>query len=149
MLMTYRFDEPFATSVGELYAVKSDHRNGSKQKSRWEVSPQEEVAVFERACKASWSSSSGEQAWGLHLIAGKPSALGSASSDPSSKERLWLAKFVRNALPVFWHGYPARYRRKKQDCPPVSVLQDWWSRGYIQKHEILKIRSCRPCSLSD
>jgi hypothetical protein len=154
--MPYRFDNPVTTSVGQSYVVKSDHRDGSKKKSQWIIAPQEEVNTFEGAYSLSWTSTSGQQAWGLHLVDGRPTILGTAPTKlgtthrgPSRTERLWLAKFVRNATPVFWHGYPANYRHKSQDRPPVSVLQAWHDCGYISKREISRIRGSKPCSLSD
>jgi hypothetical protein len=147
--MPYRFDDPFPTLVGQSYALKSDHRDGSKKKSQWFITTQEEVNAFEGAYSMSWVSASGEPAWGLHLVDGKPTMLGTGYKDPSCPERLWLAKFIRNVLPVFWHGYPATYRRRNQDRPPVSVLRDWCNHGHIGKHEIAKIRGGKRCSLSD
>lgn len=120
--MRYRVDQPFTTSVGESYAIKNDHRNGSRSKSQWITTLEEEVAAFEDAYGSNWISRSGKHAWGLHFVDGKPHILGIASANSSRRERLRLAKFVRNMAPSFWHGYPANYRRKPQDRPPVVVL---------------------------
>lgn len=147
--MSYLLDRSFPTSVGEAYAIKSDHRNHSKRKSQWTVPPEQEVTTFEGAYSSSWFSRSGEQAWGLHDVNGKPHALGITAGGLPRKERLWLAKFVRNAMPLFWHGYPANYRFNSQDRPPDYVLRDWHRHGYIRKHEISRIRRGRACSLSD
>ena len=64
-----------------------------------------------------------------------------------SRESLFFGKFVDGSAIAIWHGYPADYRRRTQDRPPISVLQVRVMRGLVQKHHVAKIPGGMQCSL--
>jgi hypothetical protein len=145
---------PIATDCGIYYLLKADHRTGGNQhKSQWTISRTAEIGVFDASVTAGWRD--GASAWGLHLVAGSPTALGTSTRS----EELRIAKFVgpRN-VPIgnpaernpgsAWHGYPADYRQNAHDRPTMAVLTQWLVVGHLAKHEIRRIRGGQPCSLS-
>ncbi|MCG3771480.1 MAG: hypothetical protein JW384_02666 [Nitrosomonadaceae bacterium] len=128
--------------TGFTYQIHPDHRNGTPGKSQWIIPATDEVKSFEQAVALGCIDF--KSGWGLHCPNGIPESLGRTTTQHEVK----IAKFVENLMPVFWHGYPADYRRKPQDRCPVSVLQTWHTVGYIEKYEIARVRSGKRCSLS-
>lgn len=147
--MPIDLDRVFATSNGELYFIKSDHRNSSPEKSQWIIERDDEIAIFEYTCIAKWLSTTQRNAWGLHFQEDKPQILGSSAAIEPLKQNLWIAKFMRSLEPLCWHGYPANYRIKQQDRPEIGILQDWYSKGHIKKQDIARIRCGKKSNLSD
>jgi hypothetical protein len=138
-----QYDVAFPTKVGTNYLFKSDHRNGGNgKKSQWTITPPEELNCFETAHAAQWLE--GSEGWGLHLNGTTPLVIGTAVGGAVLK----LAKFVDNAQPQSWHGYPADYRTKAQDRPSTRILLLWVAASHIQKHEAIRIRTQKKCSLS-
>ncbi len=137
------------TVVGEPYALRSDHRDGHSKKSQWLISQDEEVAAFEHAHNIKALATSEGPAWGLHLANDRPSILGCSAAENPPRRELFLAKFVCKRRPTPWHGYPADYRSNVADRPDADILKGWYSRGYIQKHEVAKVRQGKRCSLSN
>lgn len=118
------------------------HRGRTGRHSVWTVPVSTEVACFVRACRESWGVSCSEL-WGHNRTDGRLEPLGLNGHG----ECLWFGKFVQAAHTIPWHGYPADYRRKAQDRPPVSVLQQWRDLGILAKHQVAKVMSGRPCKL--
>ena len=146
--MALTVDTITATAVGQDYVIKADHRDGTHDKAQWKISMDEEVDTFERGFGSEWFSSKKSWAWSLYLNTQRPNPLGVSKRSEPPIQRLWIAKFVKNASPAFWHGYPADYRRRTQDRPDIDVLEDWRRQGFIGKREIAKIRSGLKCNLS-
>ena len=61
-------------------------------------------------------------------------------------ELLIFGKFVDGSASATWHGYPADYRRRPQDRPPIPVLQDWVTQGILEKHHVAKVSGGMRCS---
>jgi hypothetical protein len=130
------------TASGDLYISSPAHRGRpSPSKSSWILSLPEEVRCFEQASTNGWAS--GRHRWGNWLTAGKLTPLGMNHWS----EELHIARFVDGGPNTPWHGFPADYRRNKQDRPPVHVLAAWRDAGIIEKHVIAKIRMGKRCSL--
>jgi hypothetical protein len=140
---TINFDVPFATSLHTNYLYKSDHRNGGNPlKSQWVIDLAAELSCFEGAHSAGWIDDT--VAWGLRIIGGVPSVVGTSIRGVPLK----LAKFVETKQPQYWHGYPADYRQNAQDRPSVEILLKWVTLAYIGKHEAVRVRTQKRCSLS-
>jgi hypothetical protein len=137
-------DTALSTSiVGVRYIIKADHRNGGNgRKSQWVIAEPAEVQCFERSHKSNWTTTNA--AWGLHLPGSSPQVLGRSVTGTDLK----IARFLPAANGKTWHGFPADYRRKKQDRPAVTVLLLWLKAGFIRKHDISRVRSGKPCNLS-
>ncbi len=134
-------DTPVLLQPGVYYVAKRYHRNRHREKSQWKITVHLEVTSFYRSYCSDWHDN--VIAWGLNMPANAPAILG------LSVERLpvLVAKF-RNSGP-YWSGYPVDYQKTPEDRPSPAVLRAWWQAGIIQKHEISRVRSGRPCSLSD
>jgi len=133
-------DTPVAVN-GVAYTPLSKHRGvATESVSVWTVEVCDEVECFLTAFRAGWVL--GDKAWGLRQLAlGRLQVLGVNGFN----ERLVLAKFVGGDSG--WHGYPADYRRRVQDRPPMGLLRTWYTSGILRKHQISKISSGKPCNL--
>jgi hypothetical protein len=136
-------DSEIRSPDGHRYVVKLDHRSlPSEHKSAWLISVEEEVACFDKALASGWTVRA--IGWGLHLAGQKSLVLGE-----NHVRKLKIGKFVSNPPNILWHGYPADYRSKLQDRPPIAVLSSWRDAGIIKKHEMTRVRRGKPCCLSD
>jgi len=135
---------PLATSiVGVRYIIKADHRNGGNgRKSQWVIPEPAELQCFERSHRAKWTNNN--TAWGLHPAVPPLQVLGRSVQGVD----LRIARFLAAANGTTWHGFPADYRRKRQDRPAITILLLWFRAGYIRKHDISRVRSGKRCSLS-
>lgn len=136
------------TNAGCTYVSKGYHRNAAPEKAQWlpQITVTTEIAIFVAAYNA--HNAPQRSVWGYHQPNGLISPLGVSPSNMLPQVELFLAKFNEQLAPPLWSGYPADYRRKPQDRPPATVLQLWHRNGLIAKHEISRIRSGKPCSLS-
>ncbi len=141
--MPYEIDKnidlkPTTTSI---YYVSSSHRRVQRNKSRWTVTVDQEVECFISSQLNSWIED--VFSWGLIPNGNGLLVLGQNSQN----EELKIAKFVAKNNDGFWHGYPADYCKNVQDRPGMSILSDWRTNGYIEKHHIIKIRQGKECNL--
>lgn len=135
-------DAELLTPRGRRYILKADHRGRpTKHKSVWRISVQDEVACFDHAFDSDWVQAL--TGWGLHLVESIPAILGE-----NLLYQVKIGKFVSIDAAGPWHGYPADYRERLQDRPPVEVLVRWRDSKIIEKHEISRVRQGKPCSLS-
>ena len=133
---------PFATSTGQFYTPFLRHRGTPDQhRSVWTEPVEGEVACFVEAWEQAWGERDG-LLWGNARDDSGLRPLGLNGH----REELWFAKFVRASSPAPWHGYPADYRRRKQDRPPTRVLVQWREAGIITKHEAARIAGGRRCN---
>ena len=134
---------PTTTAVTQIYISLEKHRgHPGRNRSVWTVSPQTEVACFIKAWQGSWGVNSTEL-WGHRWSGRRLSPVGINEH----REALWFGKFVREPNTLPWHGYPADYRRKPHDRPPVAVLSLWRDLGILAKHQIAKIARGQQCKL--
>jgi len=147
--MLYQSGMAINTRIGQSYIWNMQHRNGNPNKSQWIINHNQEIHVFEYSYGANWISRKQNKkfSWGLNLINEVPSVLGeTAKNCELPLQFVRIAKFVEGTQT--WHGYPANYRCNSQDRPDPKILENWYTRGYIRKDEIKKVRNMKPCSLS-
>jgi hypothetical protein len=126
---------------GAVYTPLSKHRGlATASRSVWIVSVRDEIQCFVMAFRERWVFDT--DGWGLRpLSPGRLQVLGVNGF----KERLALAKFV--GADGSWHGYPADYRRRVQDRPPMHLLRTWRASEILRKHQMAKISSGKQCNL--
>ncbi|MBL7690598.1 MAG: hypothetical protein JNM41_03320 [Flavipsychrobacter sp.] len=141
--MPYDIDAELDLSprIEEVYFISSAHRRRQANKSFWTVSADQEVDCFITSQTNSWVEIS--KAWGLLQNGNSLLILGQNYHN----EPLKIAKFVVKNEQRVWHGYPADFCRNNQDRPGTGILKDWRTRGYIEKHHIVKIRQGKECNL--
>ncbi len=141
--MKYQADDPVPIGNGVTYTPRLAHRGApTKHKTVWTVGLPEEVDCFRRSSEEGWllnSTGSGL----IQLANGRLATLGVNSH----REDLKLARFVSPVPLGTWHGYPADYRRKPQDRPPITILSNWRLAAIIEKHQMAKIRRGQQCRL--
>lgn len=124
------------------YFIHPKHRGSPTRDScTWTISVDDEVAL----CKAALSTarSPGQECWAAEAEGRRLRKVGINVY----RESLIFGKFVDGSAIAIWHGYPADYRRRTQDRPPISVLQVWVMRGLLQKHHVAKISGGMQCNL--
>jgi len=133
-----------------FYIVVAYHRDNSRgKKSKWVINEEEELECFIASQEEMWVDE--HTAWGIkyEFVEEKKTlkiiidAVGVSEHD----EDLHIAKFVDSNENNTWHGYPADYRRKKQDIPPADVLSAWMEAGILKKHQASKIKRGKKCNL--
>ena len=141
--MPYEIDKEIDLTPRTLqkYFVSSAHRRVQKNKSRWTLDINQEVDCFVTSQTNNWIE--GIAAWGMVKNGNALVVIGINPQD----EPLKIAKFVAKNNDGLWHGYPADFCRNPQDRPGVTILQVWRTRGYIEKHHIIKIRQGKECNL--
>jgi hypothetical protein len=129
--------ETTTTQNGVRYIISPEHRaGGNHAKSKWAISPDEEVLCFVDCLKNNWLSS--KNGWGLIANNGRGNFTLLGHS-PTMME-LYLAKFV-DSNP--WHGYPANIRQNIHDRPGNIILMDWYKKELIYKHQVSRIKNGR------
>jgi len=111
-------------------------------KSQWRIPEVDERSTFDQARIRNWLSVT--CGWGLHTPNGVVSVLGVAQDH---NRQLFVAKFIANAAPALWHGYPADHQRNPQDIPGIEVLRDWMISGLLTAAKIRKLTRGQPCNL--
>lgn len=130
------------TDLNCSYIISSAHRNAlPRDKSKWIIGMEEELSCFKNSINNDWNGT--YISWGLRINDNNIEIIG---INPL-REDLKIAKFIDSGKNQIWHGYPADYRRKKQDRPHVNILIKWKDAGIIQKHHIVKIRAGKLCNL--
>lgn len=132
------------------YIVVSYHRDNSlKNKSKWTIDEEEELNCFIQTQENMWIDD--YTAWGIKYEFIEDKKISKTIIDPignsEHNEDLHIAKFVDSNENDTWHGYPADYRRKKQDIPPTNVLSAWMEAGILKKHQASKIKRGKKCNL--
>lgn len=143
-----------------FYTHKEDHRDGTRPKSQWTCTLDEEFTIFKDALNNEWCKleefkykktkykrlcSPNGRAWGLRYENDKFLKLGKLNESGMPIESLSVSVFVEGT-PNSWHGYPANFT-KRQDRPLDHVLKKWKDLDYIRKRDILKIKRGAVCSL--
>ena len=124
------------------YFIHPKHRGSPTDEiCTWTIPLDDEVALFEAALPA--VRSSGQMCWAAEPGGRRLRAVGINGH----KESLFFGKFVDGSSMSVWHGYPADYRRRPHDRPPISVLQVWVMQGLLQKHHVAKISGGKRCNL--
>lgn len=142
------------------YTPKEDHRNGTRPKSQWLCTLDEEFAIFKDALKNEWCRieefkynkkkyqrllSPNGRAWGLKYENDEFVKLGERNESGLPKDQLYVSVFVESD-PCRWHGYPANFI-KTQDRPLDHVLKSWKDLGYVSKKDMLRIKKGAVCTL--
>jgi hypothetical protein len=126
----------------DKYIISSQHRrSGNPNKSIWTITNEEEVACFILSVNSNWTSN--HIGWGIKLIGSVLQVVGRNDANADLK----FAKFVDGTKRKVWHGWPADYRRKKQDIPSTIVLALWKNKNYISKSQVRKIKQQITCNL--
>lgn len=138
--MTYSHDVQ-----GEIYIVVDYHRKASyiANKSQWLVTIDEEMDCFRNTINNNWKEN--ENGWGIRWDAGHRVLVVLGKS--VSQYDLKIAKFTKDVNLNHWHGYPADWQQRTQDRPPIKILNDWRTTGFISKHKMAKIRNGKKCDL--
>lgn len=141
--MALPLDQPINVTDNIYYIIASQHRLMTNQhKSFWIISPEGELDCFQLTISKGWYQNN--RGWGLCLSTeGKLNYLGKNNIS----ELLKIAKFIDSVPNNHWHGYPADYRRKTQDIPPIDILKEWYDEGLLEKHCISKIKAGKVCNL--
>ena len=127
-------------SPGLSYLHNPRHRDGSPSKSQWTINYDQELTCFKKSHTNSWLST--DTGWGLHFNNRKVDHLG-ISCD--RLRRLFIAKFIANSNPSYWHGYPADYQINVRDIPAVEILDAWIANKIFSPAKIRKISKGQPC----
>ena len=124
------------------YFIHPKHRGSPTSEScTWTISINDEVALFEAALPVARSP-------GQICRAAEPGGrrLRTVGINVHRKS-LFFGKFVDGSTISKWHGYPADYRRRTQDRPPICLLKIWVRQGLLQKHHVAKISGGKKCNL--
>jgi hypothetical protein len=126
---------------GLVYVFKTDHRDDSREKSQWRITPDEEIVSFELMREKAWNVA--RQGWSLHLEGERICYLG-VSIDRTRE--LFIAKFLGEPAVSRWHGFPADYQVHVQDIPDGGILLAWVELRYLtvaKMRKILRQQRCR------
>ena len=135
-------DSTIAIQQNVKYYVHPKHRGRpTNDRCTWIISVLEEVALFKRAIPVVCCP--GQIYWAAEAEGRRLRTVGINVN----RESLFFGKFVDGSAISRWHGYPADYRRRTQDRPPIPVLQNWETQGLLKKHHIAKISGGKKCNL--
>ncbi|EHZ7344810.1 MULTISPECIES: hypothetical protein [Vibrio] len=119
------------------YTVNPKHRTQKAKPdcTQWLVTEWVELSLFVEAKNNEWICTK-NCVWSIDGYSDSWTVLGTTGN-----ETAYMAKYVvdNNGL---WHGYPICPARDA-DRPPTSVLDDWKSRGIINKAKQRKINQGR------
>mgnify|MGYP000530715666 CR=1 FL=1 len=128
------------------YIVVSYHRNNSlKDKSLWTIDEELEINCFKESQEKNWVQE--YTSWGVDYESIKEKVIIKPIGNSVHNEELKIGRFIDSGKNNTWHGYPANYRRKKQDIPPTDVLLNWVGLGILKKHQVIKIKQQKKCNL--
>jgi len=132
------------------YIIVSYHRNNSlKDKSVWTIDEQAELNCFKETQEKNWVQES--IGWGMkyEVLKKKESekVIIETIGISEHNEKLKIGRFIDGSKNDTWHGYPANYRRKKQDIPPMEILLNWIDLRVLKKHQASKIKQGKKCNL--
>lgn len=128
------------------YIVVSYHRNNSlKDKSLWTIDEEVEINCFKESQEKIWVQD--YISWGMDYESIKEKVVIKPIGNSEHNEELKIGRFIDSGKNNIWHGYPANYRRKKQDIPPTKVLLNWVGLGILKKHQVTKIKQQKKCNL--
>ncbi len=131
---------------GVRYIHKSDHRDGTNEKSQWIIGRENERLCFEQS-QLFIDEKEGKTRWGLHFEDKQIANLGKSKSESPPVRLLFIGKFVNDKQNDYWHGYPADFEENNQDIPPEEVTGYWREQHYLSKAKISKISGGRKCRL--
>ena len=130
------------TRKGVRYFIQPKHRGSPTSDScTWTIPVDDEVALFEAALPTACCP--GQICWAAEAGGRRLPTVGINVN----RESLFFGKFVDGSAISKWHGYPADYRRRTRDRPPICVLKIWVEQGLIEKHHIAKISGGKKCNL--
>ncbi len=147
--MNLKLDEPNDIQIEGCtlkwkYFIYSKHRgNPTKDNCVWIIGFTEEVNCFKDSVYKRWTIFGGKIGWGIISGSGSLIPIGKNYYD----EKLFFAKFIDRNNVNIWHGYPADYRRKKQDIPSAIFLKKWRYAEIITKSQMRKILGGMKCNL--
>jgi hypothetical protein len=124
----------------EQYAPHPHHRDNNRRKSQWIVPENEEENAFRHAEAEEWLD--GRAGWGFHPPAVQPQQCGWGVV---RTEPLYLAKFVRPANSLVWHGWPAQPDRNAADIPSPAVRLKWLTDRPIPVAKLRKLVKGQVC----
>lgn len=128
-------DKTFAYTHPIQYHALAYHRGEpDEDKCVWTLSQNEEFDCFVAAYARGYIE--GPLGWGYW----RPNAVLVALGRNLFGEAIILAKFKGDRSCENYHGYPADYRRKRQDVPPINLLLDWYRGGALPKYAAARIR---------
>lgn len=140
-----RFNDEFDVNEKDIvtckYFFKSDHRDGTAEKSQWTIDAGKELNCFVLSHKNQWTGV--RVSWGIHIVKNKAIELGRNFNDTPLNVAVFYDSFKKNV----WHGYPADFKRNAKDIPSTNVLVQWREKNYIKKHKISKAQQGKVCSL--
>ncbi len=136
------FVTTYHIAPGVIYCIHPHHRNGTRRKSQWDISEDQERDVFANAHSKNWIIMG--VGWGLHIVAGKADYLGTAED---RRCQLFFAKFVNRNRDQFWHGYAADHQRRSSDIPSSCILHQWLTADLLRRAVMCKIVRRQPCTL--
>lgn len=124
--------------LSKVYQSNPKHRDGTRNKSQWRITLQDEVMLFGWAFEK--NSFDKKYYWGVIKQGNKCKELGTTYRHRGSR----IARFEHSNPPEIWHGYPVDYIHDPQnDCPGRALLYIWKDMGIITKHGIAKLISGR------
>lgn len=125
--------------LSKVYQSNPKHRDGSRNKSQWRITLQDEVMLFGWAFEN--NSFDKKYYWGVIQQGDKCIELGFTTNRNIGSR---IARFEHGNPPEIWHGYPVDYIRDPQnDCPGKRLLNNWRDWGIITKADIAKLISGR------
>ena len=123
-----------------VYKAVSYHRNGTANKSQWQIGVFDEIVLFANAIKLEYIVEN--RGWNVFLQHQQLLPVGvTAQGEPS-----YIGRFTSTGNGE-WHGYPGDYKRSVSDIPHSRVLHKWVENAYITKASMLRIQQQRPCNL--
>lgn len=123
---------------GLVYTHHLAHRDGTREKSQWQISMLQERRCFVHGLRCRWGTAT--TTWGLHVRGGRVLQLGIGRDHCSPA---YIAKFVCDQGIQEWHGYPVDPKRKG-DKPTPEVLRAWLDEGVLGEAKIRKIKGGQP-----
>ena len=127
----------------ENYIINAQHRNRNPNKSQWVISELKENELFNTACISEWIEGAAKKGFGVQKNGTHLDVLGICKDRITD---LKIAKFVADHNDD-WHGYPANYRKHKQDTPTTNILHKWLDEQLITKSQMCKIVRGQKCKL--
>lgn len=123
-----------------VYKAVSYHRNGTADKSQWQIEVFDEIVLFANAVTLGYIV--GNRGWNVMVHDQQLVPIGvTTQGEPSYIGRF---AFTGNGE---WHGYPGDYKRSVSDIPSTKVLYKWVENAYITKATMSRIQKQKPCNL--
>ena len=132
------------------YIHKSDHRDGTNDKSQWTINKADERSCFGSAF-TDVNQQNFPNRWGLHFDDDKVAYLGIVAElhkDKRDETPLLFIAFFENDQPNnYWHGYPADVKRSIRNIPPPTIRKMWMQKKLLSVRTINHIARRLRCKL--